>query len=492
MSVVRNTINSADYRQCTSGDMVTITIFFSIIATLSLIAIILVGCQVVSSIVAFSMCASFGVALSLLALSVLFSINSDKRSFQKIALRHHPYLSSDQCVFLQRLSSLALSPEISSVDSDKRERFFTQITPSRIFSDFTSNVSARLQKFSTELEYQVANLVSSIIHYQSASTGLIQAIFLEIKELFLPSWLSAKREYSLCSSLRSLSDLFIKYSFTDLLILFLTDPKISLLFMNHLLLMCSTWYSITPDKSCIEKALRSINLWLNGFFHSEGSLSVIDSYDANLLSPSMRLALINGNFIQVILDPLEQGVKDQFYYFVPETSLEKIAASNAQMYCQSMNSEEYITESISLRQFFSKLKEHMAFSKKLLPPSSPFFLGSLGYYKANISDLCTFVCNNYEKLLGNPFLLVELLHSDRDYQVFVRELLKKAMPIKNWLVILRPIILGLFSASIATRREIEMLANRLSISSSNLEQAISSDEFLSTLFPTLCAENLSS
>ncbi|MEF9519988.1 hypothetical protein SBV45_04255 [Chlamydia crocodili] len=467
-------------------------IFFSIVVVLAIVGAVLVGSNVLTSLMALLFFSGIATSVCLLGLVLIFILNAEKRIFPKITLPDEMEFSKEEQIFLQTLLNLSLpeqikETEIPTLSDGVPEHVFIRGTFYRENSEYRNNISTRVESLETSLMSFTSTFTKAVVHCGQVSGNLIQGIVREIKDLFIPSIRSREKETSLCYCLQIWSELLIQHSFVDFIVLVLEKPDINRFLLGNFIEIAESWRINHGDPTYICRALQSFNLWLYGLYMGEPCIDILESYNPDLLTEDVRAYLESGNFVQLIFSRAEPDLRDRFAEFL-EGSIQALAATECHKIRRGMNSDGYIQNDPSLRSVIDNLNLRMTFCLNLPSCSSWKFRFALARNLNGIFDLNEFIRDNYYGLVANPFLLIELLHSHSKYQSFIQGLLIKAMPISHWKSLFKPMIVGLFSAGIANRRELEVMANHLGVNVEDLTSVISSGRFLEVLFPNLFEE----
>ncbi|WP_375793395.1 hypothetical protein O1W69_04655 [Chlamydia sp. 12-01] len=464
-------------------------IFFSIIVVLAMVGAVLVGSNVLTSLMALLCFSGITTSVCLIGLVLIFILNAEKRIFPKIILPDEMEFSKDEEAFLQTLLNLSIPKQIEETDltilsEDIPEHVFISGTFYRENPEYRNNIPIRVENLRTSLMNFANTFTKAVVHCGKESGNLIQGIVKEIKDLFIPSLRSKEKETSICYCLQTWSELLMRHSFVDFIVLVLEKPDISHFLLGNFIEIAESWRIKHGDPSYICRALQSFNLWLYGLYVGEPCIDILESYNSDLLTEDVRSYLESGNFVQLIFSRAEPDLRDKFAEFL-EGPIHALAAKACHTIRRGMNSDGYIQNDPSLRAVIDNLNLRMTFCLNLPSCSSWKFRFALARNINGIFQLNEFIKNNYYGLVANPFLLIELLHSHSKYQSFIQGLLTKAMPIDHWKSLFKPMIVGLFSAGIANRQELEVMANHLGVNIEDLTGVISSSRFLEVLFPNL-------
>ncbi|AFS22736.1 putative exported protein [Chlamydia psittaci VS225] len=467
-------------------------VVFSIIVVLTILGIVLVGSNVLTSSIALICFSSAITAVCLIGLVLVFILNAEQRIFPKIALPSEMEFSDDEQTFLQTLLNLTVpeevqETEIQTLSVGTPERVFITGTLYRNNPSYRDNISERVENLHVSFMNFAMTFTNAIMHCGRESGNLIKGIVREINDLFIPSLRSRNQETSLCYCLQMWSELLKQHSFVDFIVLILEKPEINNFLLKKFIDVAESWNTNHGNTTYISRALQTFNLWLYGLYVGEPCIEILEGYNSQLLTSQDRAYLEEGNFIQLIFSRAEPELRVRFADFL-NTSVHALAARKCHTIQNSMNSDEYTQNDPSLRELIDNLNLRMTFCLNLPICSSWKFRFALARNLKGIYDLNQFIMENYYSLLANPFLLIELLHSHSKYQSFIQGLLTKAMPIGYWKSLIEPIIAGLFSVGIANERELSVMANHLGLSFNDLISVISSNRFLEVLFPHLFTE----
>lgn len=467
-------------------------VVFSIIVVLTILGIVLVGSNVLTSSIALICFSSAITAVCLIGLVLVFILNAELRIFPKIALPNEMEFSDDEQTFLQTLLNLTVpeevqETEIQTLSVGTPERVFITGTLYRNNPSYRDNISERVENLHVSFMNFAMTFTNAIMHCGRESGNLIKGIVREINDLFIPSLGSRNQETSLCYCLQMWSELLKQHSFVDFIVLILEKPEINNFLLKKFIDVAESWNTNHGNTTYISRALQTFNLWLYGLYVGEHCIEILEGYNSQLLTSQDRAYLEEGNFIQLIFSRAEPELRVRFADFL-NTSVHALAARKCHTIQNSMNSDEYTQNDPSLRELIDNLNLRMTFCLNLPICSSWKFRFALARNLKGIYDLNQFIMENYYSLLANPFLLIELLHSHSKYQSFIQGLLTKAMPIGYWKSLIEPIIAGLFSVGIANERELSVMANHLGLSFNDLISVISSNRFLEVLFPNLFTE----
>ncbi|WP_041462266.1 CT214 family putative inclusion membrane protein [Chlamydia caviae] len=467
-------------------------IFFSIIVVIGIIGAVLVGANVLTSLMALLCFSAIATSVCLIGLVLIFILNAEKRIFPKITLPDEMEFSTEEQTFLQTLLELSVSDqiietEIPSLSEGTLEHVFISGTFYRENPAYRENISTRVESLETSLMNFANTFTKAVVHCGQESGNLIQGVLKEIKDLFIPSLSSREKETSLCHCLQTWSELLMQHSFVDFIVLILEKPNINRFLLENFIEIAESWRARPGGLAYIRKALQSFNLWLYGLYVGEPCINILESYNSDLLNEEVRSYLESGNFVHLMFSRADPELRDRFSDFLEE-SLRGLAATECHKIHRGMNSDGYIQNDPLLRSVIDNLNLRMTFCLNLPACSSWKFRFALARNLNGIFNLSEFVRDNYYGLVANPFLLIELLHSHSKYQSFIQGLLTKAMSMAHWKALFKPMITGLFSAGMANRRELEVMANHLGVSIEEVTSVISSNSFLEVLFPNLFEE----
>ncbi|WP_348664044.1 CT214 family putative inclusion membrane protein [Chlamydia vaughanii] len=485
-------MDSQGYNRFVSRDVIILVILFAIIAILSIIGAVLVGSNVLACSIAVLCVASISLVFCLVGVILIALLNAEKWISPKIVLPDEIEFSSQEQEFLQSLVDLPVSEEIReimtpSISEDSFERVFIDVGYYRDNPAYKENIANRVAKLEQSLIDFSNAVIKVVIHSGRTSEDLIQRIIREIRDLFIPSFSSRQQETTLCYCLKSWVELLQQHSCVDFIVLILEKPHINRVLLEHLISLAGTWEDQRGDPYYISAALQSFNLWLFGLFKGEKCIEMLEEYNADLLTEEVRSCLTNGNFVQLICSQIEPELLNRFTSLLP-SSLESLSAMECRNVRRSMNSDGYVNNDPFLRAVIDNLNLRMTFCLNLPDCSSWGFRFALARNLTGIFELNAFIKENYPNLIANPFLIMELFHGHMKYQSFVQGLLAKAMPISYWKLIFTPMIAGLFSAGIANKQEIEVMASHLGVRYEDLISVIASNSTLEELFPGLFKE----
>ncbi|QEM73847.1 hypothetical protein DZK34_02570 [Chlamydia abortus] len=467
-------------------------IVFSIIVVLGILGVVLVGSNVLTSSIALICFSSAITAVCLIGLVLVFILNAERRIFPKILLPNEMEFSEDEQTFLHTLLNLTVpeevqETEIPTLSVGTPERVFITGTFYRDNPSYRDKITERVENLQVSFIHFAKTFTNAIMHCGRESGNLIQGIVREINDLFIPSFRSRDQETSLCYCLQMWSELLMRHSFIDFIVLILEKPEINNFLLKKFIDVAESWNANHGNTTYLSAALQTFNLWLYGLYVGEPCIEMLEGYNPQLLTAEDRAYLEEGNFIQLIFSRAEPELRTRFADFL-DTSVRALAARKCHTIQNGMNSDEYVQNDPSLRALIDNLNLRMTFCLNLPLCSSWKFRFALARNLKGIYDLNQFIMENYYSLIANPFLLIELLHSHSKYQSFIQGLLTKAMPIGSWKSLLEPMIAGLFAVGIANERELHVMANHLGLSFRDLISVISSNRFLEVLFPHLFAE----
>lgn len=407
-------------------------VVFSIIVVLTILGIVLVGSNVLTSSIALICFSSAITAVCLIGLVLVFILNAEQRIFPKIALPNEMEFSDDEQTFLQTLLNLTVpeevqETEIQTLSVGTPERVFITGTLYRNNPSYRDNISERVENLHVSFMNFAMTFTNAIMHCGRESGNLIKGIVREINDLFIPSLRSRNQETSLCYCLQMWSELLKQHSFVDFIVLILEKPEINNFLLKKFIDVAESWNTNHGNTTYISRALQTFNLWLYGLYVGEPCIEILEGYNSQLLTSQDRAYLEEGNFIQLIFSRAEPELRVRFADFL-NTSVHALAARKCHTIQNSMNSDEYTQNDPSLRELIDNLNLRMTFCLNLPICSSWKFRFALARNLKGIYDLNQFIMENYYSLLANPFLLIELLHSHSKYQSFIQGLLTKAMP----------------------------------------------------------------
>lgn len=178
-------------------------VVFSIIVVLTILGIVLVGSNVLTSSIALICFSSAITAVCLIGLVLVFILNAEQRIFPKIALPNEMEFSDDEQTFLQTLLNLTVpeevqETEIQTLSVGTPERVFITGTLYRNNPSYRDNISERVENLHVSFMNFAMTFTNAIMHCGRESGNLIKGIVREINDLFIPSLRSRNQETSLC------------------------------------------------------------------------------------------------------------------------------------------------------------------------------------------------------------------------------------------------------------------------------------------------------
>ncbi|AGW37978.1 hypothetical protein CPE1_0482 [Chlamydia pecorum PV3056/3] len=452
-----------------------------------ILPVILIGCQALSLMVAVAIFLPIIISTCLFGILFIFALNFSKSVT--------PKLHFDRIKFSKR--DLEFLLDINTLPLEDKE---TKLSQLELYQEDLSLICIKIQQYQnknfpekieeeslTKLEKSVLSLVKdgieAVIECQKGP-GLVLGICNEIKTFFIPKWLGGSSKKPLCKYLYDLSKLLTEYPCSDFLILLLKHRELTHEIADHILSLAS---SMEEHADLCKKTLGSLNLWFYGWFLETDTIKRIDAYDPEILinNPKLKEYLIQGNFVEFILSLQTEEMQAKIKSVLKTEQKPIVSALENYTYFQGLNSVEYLKNSPKLRIFMDALSLKMAFCLDLRSPSDWRFPLSVARHYKELIDLYEFALKEYSNILENLFILIELFQSNTKYQTFIRGLLEKAMPIKQWLVLFRPIVSAVFQVGVVRRKELSVLAAHLGIEYGALLNAIRSGQALEALLPYL-------
>ncbi|WP_201456897.1 CT214 family putative inclusion membrane protein [Chlamydia sp. 17-3921] len=473
-----------------SRDVIITTIFLSIIALLSILAVILVSCQAIvfSEAVIYFLPAI--VVSCFLGILLIFVLNMGKSSVPQLRPIDEITFSRKERKFLEYILNLSLRqdeqpPQPISAHTDFLQ-IYIETSCYRENTPFLKNIENRLKILEEHISSLMVEIFQAISECQKKS-GIILGILDEIKNLFIPKFLSRRSKYSLCKCLNDLAEILIKHPCADFIILILKNKDLMQVLANQLISLSP---SDNSQNGVYRKTLDFLNLWFYGWFRETETIQQIEDYDSSLLTLEIRHYLNSGNFVELVFSFQTEEVKEQIKTLFDLNTQAIIPAIDHAQYSTGMNSIEYMQNDLRLRAFMDSLNLHFAFCLNLRDPTDRMFPWSIARHYKELIGLYDFYFKEHQIITKNPFLLLEVFQGNTKYQKFIRGLLKKAMPIKLWEVLFLPIISAMFRVGIAKKKELEVLSTHLGINLESLIEAIKMGEILTFLLPHVFSEEL--
>ncbi|AAD18434.1 hypothetical protein CpB0293 [Chlamydia pneumoniae TW-183] len=382
--------------------------------------------------------------------------------------------------------TVSFKAKIPSIVEDDFKPYVIQSTFYHQNKVYSKPIAERMQSLEKEITTLIVDFPRALEESSKSSGSLLRGVISEIKNLFLPRFLSRKVKYSLTACLRRLGSIVEEYASSDLLILLLTKPEplnmVTQQLIAHLNSLKTEKRKLTPH---MQKLVLSINFWFYGWSLEEKCIEKIVAYDPNLLTDELKAHLEAGNIVQFLLSFQSSEMQREFRALFPSDAQELPSAKDGSNYVPAINSSEYMYDFKDLSVLKKSLSERLAFCEKIPSPSSWNFTSSVASHYKDFSLLFTFFSNQQSVILQNPFLLIELLHENPKCQTFLKGLLEKAMPMSNWAALFRPMLMGMLCSGIARKKELKIIAEHLGVPFKEITQAIASGKILDLLLQHL-------
>lgn len=302
-----------------------------------------------------------------------------------------------------------------------------------------------------------------------------------IQQLLLPSMLRRGSKDSFFNYLIRLEKVIETYSPSEMVLLFLTEPEIGGGIFKKLLVYESSSGSEKNEIARYLGLINFINLWCYGWFLEEKCIKKISTYNPNLLTDEAKVYLETGNIVQFLLSLQTQELQNQVQACLLKYDIKIFSAKDMASDNPGINILAYLQEEDWLLDIKDSLDRRLRDCKSLVRPSNALFAASVTYHRSKLQKLCEFFELYSKEITGTPFMVLELLFGDKYYQLFIKDLLEKAMPISVWKSLLRPWIMALCCSGIVTQKELEILAKHIQVSLQDLTKGVASGTILDLL-----------
>ncbi len=334
------------------------------------IIVVLVGSNVLTSSIALICFSSTITVVCLIALVLVFILNAERRIFPKIVLPNEMEFSEDEQIFLYTLLHLTVPEEVQETEIQTLssvgtlERVFITGTFYRDNPSYRDNIAERVENLQVSFIHFAKTFTNAIMHCGRESGNLIQGIVREINDLFIPSFRSRDQETSLCYCLQMWSELLMRYSFIDFIVLILEKPEINNFLLKKFIDVAESWNANHRNTTYLSAALQTFHFWLYGLYVGEPCIEMLEGYNPQFLTAEDRAYLKEGNFIQLIFSRAEPELRTRFADFL-DTSVHALATRKCHTIQNGMNSDEYVQNDPSLRALIDNLNMRMTFCLNL-------------------------------------------------------------------------------------------------------------------------------